>query len=134
NTERIRAYDAAGYVAISPIDYSGAHNLSFALTKRLWPIESILSAEFLQSLTNIRIWFPSAEEVGWPSMHVNSAFLATYIERWDAARNPTKLSWQYDSASELYSLIRTNDGLPILAHPWDKGQQLTGVPGLFGIE
>lgn len=134
SAEKIRAYDAAGYDALALIDYSGAPDLSYALTKRLWPPDAVLSSAVLNSLQNVSIWFPSAEEVGIPSNHVNSPFLPIYVERWDPARSPVKQLWHYETSDELYTVIRNNGGLPVLAHPWTVGLRYGSYPGVFGVE
>jgi hypothetical protein len=134
NSEKVLAYAAAGYDALALIDYSGAPTLSYALTERLWPVQSILSTDVLQAAAGVRVWFPSAEEVGFPDMHVDSAFLPTYIERWDPSRSAIKQPWQYETPEELFALIRAGGGLPVLAHPWTKGMDYGSRPSIFGVE
>jgi hypothetical protein len=133
NTQVISAYDAAGYHALALNEYSGAPALSYALDHRLWPVESFLDAQYLQTLTSIEIWFPSAEEVGLTGTHVDSPFLATYIERWDPSRG-ARQPWHYTSVAELYEVIRAGGGIPILAHPWDPEDDPAELRGAAGME
>jgi hypothetical protein len=130
---RIRAYDAAGYDAVGLMDYSGNTTLSYALTTRLWPPESVLPASLLSSLSNIKVFIPNAEEVGDVRQHATSPFLTTYIEGWTPASGAAKQSWQYASMEEMFQLVRQGGGLPCLAHPWEP-QSYEQYSGAFCVE
>ena len=121
NWSRVLAYDAAGYDALSVMDYSGNPSLDFSLTKRLWPPERIGSADELAGLLSISILIPNAEEVGLAD-HVTSPFLTTYIEAFagggaggqtDGANQIT-----YRGLPELFQAIWALGGMPCLAHSW----------------
>jgi hypothetical protein len=114
--ERILAYDDAGYQVLSLMDYSGNSSLGYALTKRIWPPEQVLTPEALAMLRNISILIPNAEEVGLDD-HVTSPFMTTYIEV--ASQSPSSANTAtYSSLREMLLMIRIAGGIPCLAHPW----------------
>ena len=115
---RIRAYDAAGYDAISLMDYSGNPGQTGAWQQRIWPPELWLPPELLSSLENIELFIPNAEEVGIPQ-HGTSPFLTRYIEGVSGAPSDPSTAPQYGSIAEMFDLIREEGGFPCLAHPWD---------------
>jgi hypothetical protein len=132
--EKLRAYDEAGYHVVPLMDYSGAPSLSYALKTRLWPPESVLPADFLAGLQHIRVFLPTAEEVGDLSNHMTSPFLTTYIELWEPARNAVKQPWQYQTVLEMVGVVSSHGGLSIVAHPWNEGQSLQLGSSSFGVE
>lgn len=130
DTARIRAYDRAGYGAVSMLDYSGVSWLPFARTHRLWPPDSHLTPEFVASLENIQALIPGAEEVGYG--HVVSAFLTSFIfarRPWDLPRRGS-----YSSTQEAVHVTQERGGLAFLAHPWGPPRQHRGLSNLDGVE
>src|SRR5690606_7691413 len=81
NSTLLQAYDAAGYNAVSLMDYSGNPALPYAWRERIWPPEKWIPQTFLAKLSNVRILIPNAEEVVDETTHVTSPFLTTYVER-----------------------------------------------------
>lgn len=126
---RLVAYDNAGYDVVSLMDYSGNRKLSSALATRAWPPEDWVPSTILSQLTSIRVFLPNAEEVG-VERHATSPFLTTYIE--GAVPGVTKESWQYESLSEMFAVIRANGGFPCVAHPWH--DEYVDLQGTFCAE
>lgn len=118
NLDLLGAYDRAGYDVVPLMNYSGNPTLAYAMKTRLWPPESVLPADFLAGVQNIKIWLPNAEEVGDLNNHITSPFLTTYVELWLASASTAKRASQYESATELVAKIREFGGRPTLAHPW----------------
>jgi hypothetical protein len=115
-----RAYDAAGYGALTVIHYSGLRSHASAWTERKWPIGPRLgkyasNEAFLSTCRNLKILIPGAEEIGFH--HITSPFLTTYIERWEGASDAGRQPWHYDSTQGCLDLIQRYGGLAILAHP-----------------
>lgn len=134
NLSRLTAYDAAGYNVVPLMDYSGVPSLSFTLKKRLWPVESYVTADSIAKFRNIRVLLPSAEEVGISTRHVTSPFLTDYIEYGIGGVNAAPVP-QYSSLTELAYVIRVHGGLPIVAHPWYSSVELLGAGSdIFGME
>lgn len=129
---RLLSYDSAGYNFVPLMDYSGVATLSYALTKRLWPAESVVAASVRSSVRNILAWVPSAEEVG--HQHVTSLFLTNYIAKWDAGSFPSREPWMYGSANEAITLINELRAFPILAHPWGPWSWFQSLQGYRGME
>jgi hypothetical protein len=134
---RIASYDDAGYDAVAVMHYSGIPTRNTdAWTAKRWPPEDWFTPEFLASLRNIKVLFPSAEEVG--VQHVSSPFMTAYIEWFDPAVQTVKLPHQYSTLQEVVSLVREHGGLPTLAHPvWSTVAQrnaMTIVSGYHAIE
>lgn len=132
NATLLRRYDAAGYAAVSVMDYSGNPSLTYAWKQRIWPPEEWFSQELLGSLSNIKVLIPNAEEIVDETTHVTSPFLTTYVERFFPGR--PKAPWQYASVVELFGLIRGGGGLPCVAHPWEPGRSFREFSGTFCIE
>lgn len=132
----IRAYDAAGYQAVSLMDYSGAPTLPYALRERLWPPEKVgLTASFTASLRNIRLYLPNAEEVGDPNFHMTSPFLTAYIEKYSPGANARPpAANQYVNPQDLINKIAAYGGIPLLAHPWNDPASYLSLHGFRGIE
>jgi hypothetical protein len=132
NSTLLQAYDAAGYNAVSLMDYSGNPALPYAWRERIWPPEKWIPQTFLAKLSNVRILIPNAEEVVDETTHVTSPFLTTYVER--LLPGQAKQPWHYESAVELFDLIRNGGGLPCIAHPWEPGKSFGEFSGTFCIE
>ena len=117
DSDRITAYDTAGYDVVPLMHYSGDPSRSYAWTERHWPPEDWLSADFLVSLENIDFFIPGAEEIS--GQHLTSPFLTTYIEWWRPSVFPQdKETHHYEKTQEAIDLIRSYGGIPILCHPW----------------
>lgn len=126
--ERIRAYDLAGYDVVSLMDYGGNPSLPHALKERAWPPEAWIPESLRAELTNIQLFIPNMEEVGFERQHATSPFLEAYIEGGNA--DP---SFQYRSIPEMFKLVRSLGGFPCLAHPWD-GRSYEALNGPFCTE
>lgn len=118
-----RAYDDAGYQAVSVMHYSGvmATYQKSAWHERHWPLSQYLEhcpsdEAFLSTCRNLRILIPNGEEVGFD--HVISPFMTDYIAKWEPAYYPQREPWHYASTNECLSLIKSFDGLAFIAHPW----------------
>lgn len=115
------AYDDAGYDVVSLMDYSGNPELPYAWQSRPWPPDQLLAPELLARLRSIKFFLPNAEEVGLRA-HLTSPFLTTYIEGVPASSANSEKSgvesYQYASLDEAFSLIRSGNGFPCIAHPW----------------
>jgi hypothetical protein len=131
DTAGLRAYDRAGYDAMSLMHYSGAPNLSYAWTARRWPPAQWLPAGFLTSLEHIREFIPNAEEVG--EAHVTSPFLTEYISR---VGGPIVLPAGnlYTTTQGCIDAIRRHGGLAFVAHPWVSLAELLSLADYNGIE
>jgi len=123
NESRTRAYDAAGYQALSAMYYSGVASLDYSWTERKWPVYPYLGypsdAAFLATCANLKLFIPNAEEVGYD--HVTSPFLTTYIAKWEPAYYPQYTApqpWHYTNTQDCIDTIASYGGLPSLAHPW----------------
>lgn len=122
----IPAYDAAGYDVLSLMDYSGRPSLWYPLRERPWPPERWISQPMLAGITNIKLFIPSAEEIGFDDYHVISTFLTHYIEVAPVGTPPS--TGQYSTRSELLGLVQSSGGLPCLAHPFAYSYaQLQGI-------
>lgn len=120
---RIRAYDEAGYQAVSIMHYSGVRSLSYTSHERLWPLSEFLQqyptdAAFLETTTNLKFFIPSMEEVG--RHHMTSPFLTTYLELWESRLSPNRTARNYFTNQDLLDKINQFGGLPIIAHPTEK--------------
>jgi hypothetical protein len=111
---RVQAYDAAGYDALSLMDYSGNPSLAHALKERMWPPAQWVPQTVLSGLTSIRFFIPNAEEIGL-EQHATSPFLTTYIE---TGAGSSQIANTYRSMPEMFALVRTLGGFPCVAHPW----------------
>jgi hypothetical protein len=132
DTAGLRAYDRAGYDAMSRMHYSGAPLLSYAWTARRWPPEQWLGAGFRGSLVRIREFVPNAEEVG--AAHVISPFLTAFISR---AGNPVldlPEDATYVTTQGCIDAIRRYGGLAFLAHPWMSIEEILSLRNYTGIE
>lgn len=117
-----RAYDAAGYNAVSVMHYSGVLGSyqGSAWQWRRWPLSDYLpnynsDEAFLATCQNLRTLIPNAEEVGYD--HITSPFLTTYIAKWEPAYYAQREPWHYANAQECIDLIRNNGGMAFIAHP-----------------
>jgi len=127
---RIRAYDRAGYTAVSLLDYSGVPWLPYARTARLWPPETYLGPEPLLDLEAIRLLIPGAEEVGYD--HIVTSFLTQYIEARLATSRASPNT--YASTREALALARSRGGMTFLAHPWGGPTVYSVSTDLDGVE
>jgi len=131
----IRAYDDAGYQAMSLMDYSGAPALTYALKRRLWPPESAgIDADFRAKLKNLKIFIPNAEEVGIGNFHMTSPFLTTFISKYNPDSGAPQTSTEYDDPQQLIDVIASNGGVPIIAHPWYETSMYTVLKRFRGME
>lgn len=130
---RLMAYDNAGYNVIPLMDYSGVPNMQGALRQRLWPISSYVSPETIARFKNIKLLFPSAEEVGIPQRHLTSPFMTDFIEYYEGSAD-TSADPKYRTERDAVDLIRGRDGLPMLAHPWYSATEVLAGPDVFGME
>jgi len=133
NLAALQAYDDAGYDVISGMDYSGASALTYTLKSKLWPVEAFLPTNFRARFRHIKLFIPNGEEVGL-ARHVTSSFMEATIDKWDPSTFPTKQSWQYSDLADLYAVIRSLGGIPILAHPWNPGQATSEGIAASGVE
>lgn len=131
---RLRAYEAAGYQAVSLMDYSGAPQFSYALKARLWTPEMVVPPDVLSTLKAIKVFIPNGEEVGLSDGHYTSPYLTQYIEYWSGSSASGKQPWHYSSAAELGSIVNANGGLVIAAHAWAPELKYSNLPFLFGVE
>jgi len=129
---QLSSYDAARYDVVSLMTYSGVASLSKSWKERHWPPEAWLPREFLDSLKSIKLFLPDGEEVG--RGHVTSPFMTAYIALWEPAYYPSRQSWHYSTTQQCIDLIRSNGGVPILAHPWFYYDHPGGVTGFAGME
>lgn len=136
NLTRIRAYDSAGYQAVSLMDYSGDPDHPYALTSRLWPPEDVgVSTDFQRTLRHVAFFIPNAEEIGESSYHMTSPFLTTYIEKFHVGLPyRTPMPWQYTSPQELIDFIAAYGGIPLLAHPWNDPSSYSSLRRFRGTE
>ena len=105
---RIRAYDDAGYCAVSFHHYTGLPGQSNAWKVVHWPPEQWLSTGFLASLQNIQVLIPDGEHPGWD--HFTSPFLTSYLEC-------------YQDATSRFREMLAPDASPPPAHPlWTDDQ------------
>jgi hypothetical protein len=132
NESNLRAYDDAGYDVVSLMTYSGVASMNYSVQERLWPPEDFLSQSFLNSLKNLKIFIPNAEEVGYG--HITSPFLTTYISKWEPEYYSSKESWHYSSTQECIDLITDYGGMAFIAHPWDGYGVYADLTGYAGIE
>lgn len=128
--EMILAYDRAGYDVVSLMDYSGNPAMSYSWTERIWPPERFVPKWVMDSLVNVKLFVPNAEEIGIRA-HLTSPFLTTYIEG-GSDQAPWKVEWQYSSMEEAFDVIRNYDGIPCIAHPWTVSY--TTIKGTFCVE
>lgn len=129
---RLRAYDRAGYHVVPLMDYSGAPELPFALKTRLWPVDTCVTPDAIADFQNIRLFFPDAEEVGISQRHITSPFLTEYIQYSRGAEDDA--APRYTTEAELVNLIRSRNGLPVAAHPWQSAAELVAGPDMHGME
>jgi hypothetical protein len=132
NYTQIAAYDAAGYGAVSLMQYSGVASMPTALTYRLWTPQNFFTTAQLASFRNIKVFIPNAEEVGL--LHMTSSFMTTYIAKWEPAYYPTKQPWHYETMAELVGNIIRYGGAPVLAHPVAAWSSYSAVTGYIGME
>ncbi|MGE0520987.1 MAG: hypothetical protein AB7P78_18540 [Candidatus Binatia bacterium] len=130
---RLMAYDNAGYNVMPLMDYSGVPKMQSALRQRLWPISSCVTPETIARFQNIKLLFPNAEEVGIPQRHLTSPFMTDFIEHYDGAAD-TDPAPKYHTEEDAVDLIRSRDGLPLLAHPWYSATEVLAGPDVFGME
>lgn len=120
--KKYRAYDQAGYGAVTVLHYSGVKSKKYTWQKRHWPLSDYLEGfasdeAFLASCKNLKLLLPGAEEVG--GHHMTSPFLKTYIAKWEPKEYDQREEWHYASTQECIDLIRKHGGLPLIAHPWN---------------
>ncbi|MFN0179404.1 MAG: hypothetical protein ACKVZ0_11440 [Gemmatimonadales bacterium] len=127
DTTKIRAYDRAGYGALSLMTYSGVDSLAYSWRERRWPVDRWLTAKFIESLENIKIWYPNAEEIGYD--HVLSPFMEGYIRK-----STTTGDLGYTSTQECVAQIVARGGLAVLAHPWTGVRRFSKLTNLFAVE
>jgi hypothetical protein len=137
----IRAYDEAGYRAVSTMDYSGVASLDYSWHDRKWPVYPYLGygsdAAFFQTCAHLKLFIPNAEEFGVGYVHFTSPFLTSYIAKWEPAYYPEYAGpqqWHYTSAQECIDAIARYGGLPCLAHPWDDPAEYLGLQNLRATE
>lgn len=118
-----RAYDQAGYNAVSVLHYSGVMGTyqGSAWHERRWPLTAYMpnyssDQAFLNTCQNLKILIPNAEEVGYD--HITSPFLTTYIAKWEPEYYAQREPWHYESSQECLNLISQYGGLGFIAHPW----------------
>ncbi len=124
----IRAYDRAGYNVLALMSYSGVQE-PFSWQERHWPLDLWVSRATQDGLSNISLFFPSGEEVGFD--HLTSPFLEQYIARWESG-SPEPL--QYRTTQEGIDLINRNGGMAFLAHPWDDFSRYNDLRDVRGVE
>ncbi len=129
---RLGAYDRAGYQAVSLFHYSGHPQRDQGWRERRWPPDEWLTRETLDSLQNVVLFFPNAEETGFE--HMTSPFLERYVERWVPEPGATRQPYHYSSGQELIDLIHRWDGLAFLAHPWEKLTRYADLAGYDAVE
>jgi hypothetical protein len=136
-----RAYDAAGYNAVSVMHYSGVLGAyqGSAWQWRRWPLSDYLpnynsDQAFLATCQNLKTLIPNAEEVGFD--HISSPFLTSYIAKWEPAYYANREPWHYSSAQECIDLIRNNGGMAFIAHPINMPtpSYYNALSGYAGIE
>jgi hypothetical protein len=132
STARLMSYDSAGYAFPPIMEYSGVASLSYAVTRRLWPSDSVLPEGVRRTSAALRTWVPSGEEVGFA--HITSLFLTRYIAKWEPSQYATRAPWMYENTQEAIDLVRQLGGFPILAHPWGPWAQFSGLRRYAGIE
>ncbi len=134
---RLRAYDRAGYCAVSAMHYSGVPWLELAWSERHWPVTRFLEGygsdeELLASFDHLRLLLPGAEEAGFD--HVLSPFLLEYVEALapDAHRRPRP--WQYRDTQQCIDRVTERGGLAFVAHPWYEPERYLALEGFTGVE
>jgi len=132
DTAGIKAYDAAGYQVVSLMDYSGVPSLIYPRRERLWPPERFFSSAFRGRLSNIDLFLPNGEEIGFE--HLTSPFLETYIEKWEPYWRPRREPYQYQSTQEAIELIGRSGGLAFVAHPWGREDAYLYFRDYSGVE
>jgi hypothetical protein len=129
---RIALYDAAGYDVMPLFHYIGIPEIEAAWTQVHWPAEYWLPEGFIDTLGEIEQFVPGGEHAA--EWHITGPFLTSYIERWDPAKHPVKLTHHYQSNQELVDLIAARGGYPVLAHPWANIQNFAELTGLHAVE
>ncbi len=132
NQQRLTAYDRAGYQAVSLFNYSGDPEHDSGWRERRWPPREWLSKEFRDSLQNIVLFFPNAEEVGF--QHMTSPFLQRYVERWIPEPEAIRQTYHYASGQGLIDLIHRWGGMAFLAHPWEEPSRYADLEGYDAVE
>ena len=66
----LKRMDDAGYDAVPLMHYSGVASLPHPWRERRWPPERFLPPELFAELKHIKLFYPSAEEVGLRSRHL----------------------------------------------------------------
>lgn len=130
--EYILRMDAAGYDAVPIMHYSGIASDERFWHERRWPPERVLPPDLFEQLRNIKLFFPSAEEVGFD--HMTSPFLTTYIAKWEEGYYEQREPWHYGSTQEAIDLIVEHGGLAFIAHPWEQPNEYTKLRGFRGME
>lgn len=128
----LQRMDDAGYDIVPLMQYSGVTSRRIAWHERHWPPERFLPEGFQSKLKHIKLFYPSAEEVGF--MHLLSPFLTTYIAKWDPKSHERRESWHYSSTQQAIDLIRSHGGLPFIAHPWKEPKHYAHLHGFSGME
>jgi hypothetical protein len=132
DTSGLRAYDRAGYDAMSLMTYSGAPVLPYAWTARRWPPDQWLPATFLVGLGRIRWFIPNGEEVG--EAHVISPYLTQFITRDGGMVGTIPPDAIYTSTQGCIDAILRYGGLAFVAHPWVPAADLLPLRDYTGIE
>jgi hypothetical protein len=128
----LKRMDAAGYHAVPIMHYSGVTSLPYTWSERHWPAERVLPPELFAELNNIRLFFPSAEEVGYH--HMTSPLLTTYIAKWEPEHYVRREAWHYGSTQEAIDLIQGLGGLAFIAHPWEQPRHYDRLRRFTGME
>ena len=120
----LKRMDEAGYDAVPLMHYSGVASLAHPWRERRWPPERYLPPELFAELKHIKLFYPSAEEIGFD--HVTSPFLTTYIAKWEAGYYARREPWHYGSTQEAIDVIHAFGGMAFVAHPWDQPSDYYG--------
>jgi hypothetical protein len=135
NVGSLRAYEAAGYTAVSLMDYSGVASLSYAWRERRWPPENWIPQKNIDEFknSNLKLFIPNGEEVGLPD-HYTSAFMTSYIAKWEPDFYPARQDWHYSNAQELIDDVAKYQGAAIIAHPSNTWKTYSNLTGYVGME
>jgi hypothetical protein len=128
----LKGMDAAGYHAVPIMHYSGVASKSYTWRERHWPAERVLPPELFAELSSIKLFFPSAEEVG--HHHMTSPLLTTYIAKWESKYYERREAWHYASTQEAIDLIQGLGGLAFIAHPWKASRDYERLRRFTGME
>lgn len=133
----VQAYDTAGYCGVTFMDYSGGYATDGTCIgwcgERYWPATDF-GAPAINTLTNVKLYLPGAEEIGLlasgsQSAHVGSPFMTAYLEGYGCATcgpggtavPAVPAGTRYTDSQQLIDLVNANGGWSVLNHPagWD---------------